>query len=254
MLVSLFLGTGACRFARSDAPEWIEAHGRGQLVAIAADFEGAIAVGGNRRIYRYPGGYGQPWQERFQQDAALIAAADGVVAWTGLDGVVRISDNGGAPREIPASGAWQASALALGPRGALYVVSQARAVPVVGDRLGEAICDGAPVRTIAAGSPGVYLVRDDGTVTLQRDKECQPVEVPFQVTSLAAADADLAAIDQHGQSWRRIGPRWQRLPRPRVFRPDQFPTRTRVTQVALTSSVLWALTEGGLVFMLSDPT
>lgn len=253
-LVVAMMATGGCRIARPDAPEWIEAHGRGQVVAIAADVEGAIALGSNRRIYSYPGPYGQPWVERYPQEGIAVGAGGGVVAWTGVDGIVRVVPAGGNIREVPGSREWRATAVAVGPDGLLYVVSSNRAFAVGGDALADPICDGVSAVAVAAASSGVYVVRTDGTVTVRRAGQCLPVLVPFHVTSLAVAGDELAAIDEQSNVWRRHLNNWEKLPKAIAYRPDAFPSEAVLRQVAMTESVLWARSEGMQVFILSDPT
>lgn len=250
---------GGCRIASPDVPEWIEAHGRGQVIALTADAEGAYAIGTNHRIYVYPGPFMQPWQERFGQDANLIAAGGGTVAWLGGDGAVRVASANLAPRELAGSRDWRVSALAVGPDSNVYVVSSARAWRVMSDTLGEAICEGEPAVGIAPAAtpagPTVHVWRGDGTVVARgSDGRCVPVSVPFPVVSLAASGAQLAAVDRDGGVWRRRAGTWQRLPVPQVFRPDRFPYQTVIRNVAMSETVLWGRSQDNLAFILSDPT
>ena len=243
-----------CRIADPATPEWIEAHGRGQIIGIAADAEGAFAIGSNRRIYIYPGAYMQPWQERFNQDALSIAAGGGVVAWAAPDGAVRVAASNLPVREIAGSRDWRASALGVGPDGALFVVSGGRAWAVQSDTLSEPVCDGGTAAGVAPAGPATYVWRTDGTVVARSNGQCQPVAVPFAVTSLAVNGEQLAAVDRQGTVWRRRAGNWQALPRPRVYRPDQFPYDTTIRAVAMSRTVLWGRSDDGLAFILSDPT
>lgn len=258
-LVVTLLATAACwaagcRIADPTVPEWVEAHGRGQIIALSADAEGAIAVGSNRRIYIYPGPFMQPWQERFNQEAVAIAAGGGVVAWVAPDGAVRLALPNLPVRELPGSREWHASALGVGPDGNLFVVTAGRVWAVAADALGEPLCDGAVAMGVAPAGASVYVWRADGTVVARVAGQCQPVSVPFPVANLAASGAELAAVDRQGQVWRRRAGSWQALPRPRIYRPDQFPYEPAIRAVAMTPMVLWGRTDDGLALILSDPT
>jgi hypothetical protein len=96
--------------------------------------------------------------------------------------------------------------------------------------------------------------RADGAVFARANGQCQPVAVPFPVTSLAANGDQVAVVDRQGTVWRRRAGNWQSLPRPRVYRPDQFPTDTTIRGVAMSRTVLWGRSDDGLAFLLSDPT
>jgi len=259
-VVVAFLATAACwalpgcRIADPTVPEWVEAHGRGQIIALSADAEGAIAVGSNRRIYIYPGPFMQPWQERFNQEAIAIAAGGGVVAWVAPDGPVRVALPNLPVRELPGSREWHATALGVGADGGLFVVAAGRAWGVVADTLSEPLCDGGVAAGVAPDGASVYVWRVDGSVVARTAGQCQPVSVPFPVANLAASGGQLAVVDRRGQVWRRHAGTWQALPRPRIYRPDQFPYEPAIQTVSMTPTVLWGRTDDGLALILSDPT
>lgn len=249
--------SAGCRIADPTVPEWIEAHGRGQILAISADAEGAFAVGTNRRIYIYPGAFMQPWQERFSQEAVAIAAGGGAVLWIAPDGPLRTGRTNLPVRELPGSRDWHASSVGVGPDGSLYAVANGQAWGIVSDTLSDPICDPGNAVGVAAAGRTTYVWRADGTVVARSGgpgSPCAPVAVPFPVTSVAASGEQVAAVDRQGTVWRRRGGNWQALPRARVYRPDQLPYDTVIRSIAMSPTVLWGRSDEGLAFILSDPT
>lgn len=148
----------SCRF-EPEATQWVETHGEWQFQSLAAWPEGAWASGLDDRVFRYPGGWGEPWNRPLPVTGKLVAGSPKAAFVLGSDSVLRrVQDNN--VFAFPNSADWHISAMAAGEDGSLFVVSGGR-VRKVAETLETAGCD-EEVIAVAVGREAVFFVAKTG--------------------------------------------------------------------------------------------
>ncbi|HSZ83727.1 MAG TPA: hypothetical protein VLA14_15685, partial [Polyangia bacterium] len=78
----------ACRF-QPNHPSWIEAQGQAQGARVGAWSGGALTIGTDRRLWRYPGEWSRPWlPEGPQQELRALAGSPTSIYGVLADGQV----------------------------------------------------------------------------------------------------------------------------------------------------------------------
>jgi hypothetical protein len=258
-VAALGLGAG-CSIADPQRPGWLEVHGHPSADWIAATPGWVLGLGaGKTKLFKYPGGWDNPWEQYMVVDARQMAA-DQATIWTlNADGaVLRWSGPHGSPAPLTNGGG--INRFAVSAAGEVHVLAQDHPQRLVDGRLVDTPCAARAARALAVGSAGTYLVTVEGKLALEsKAGSCDDLAAPFQATDIAAVDLvgghfTVAAVDNHNDAWlRRSDGGWEQLPRPISYRPGYRPRSKPVEQLALSAFALWARTVDGSVFLFTDP-
>lgn len=246
--------SASCRFLPNE-PYWIEPHGTAQGVGVTAWPSGALAIGTDRHLYRYPGAWSRPWLPHGPTQNLRAIAASRVAVYAILDDgqVARFADNTWTP--LAGSASWGASGLAATEDDRLFVLVGGRARLVEGVDLKEGPCGSLVGTSISAvGSDDLYVLDAAGNLHQGRSGRCDRVDAPVPLQRVAATKDRLVAVGKDGSVWRRRDGAWKVLPEPRKFRPGRRPYTTRARDVAVSPHSTWIMDDEGHVFLLSAET
>jgi hypothetical protein len=229
---------------------WVEAHGEGTVRHIAASPGGVLGVGTSSRVHRSPGEWGNSWPERVEGPAVLVGASPAATYWTDAAGELFRQKEGQRPKSVASSGSWDVTALGVNERDEPFVIAARRARKVVGGRLADVACS-MPCVALSAAGDRLYVVTEGGELFVAAGGECRPVDAPAGVKHVAAFGERLAIVDRAGVAHVYAEGAWTRLPAPRFFRAGSPPRTAALAEVAMSEFALWAMDDGGRVYLLA---
>jgi hypothetical protein len=246
----LACAVSGCRID-SAGPAWLETHGGAVVSAIAASPRGVIGAG-TARVYYYPGVFGQPWAELLSLSAQKVAASPSASYALDSHGYVWRASVGAGPVRWDSSNEWRVTALAADEQDRLFVIADGVPKRARNQRLSGVPCAERSV-AVAASERGLFVISESGVLMMAAgDSPCAPLATPGKVTSVAAFGTRLAIVVNQ-VAYRRVGERWEALPKPRRFR-DSGVTTEDVKDVAQSKDNLWVRDDDGFVYILSDST
>jgi hypothetical protein len=230
-------------------PYWIEAHGQGLALDIAASHSGVFAIGGSQTLYSYPGPWAQPWAP--QAGKSLLALASNgsqLLAVTTGGGLQWLNPRSGA---VAGTAELQLSRAALSAERGPFVLAGHTVSRFHDGKLESTPCSTLAAEDLAAAdwvwvvSQGA-LYRDD-----EHGCERQPATPPA-VSSVAAWADRVAVVTADGRGWQRVAGRWRELPVPEKRRVDAITRPMSIRRLALGETTTYALDSEGAVFLLSE--
>jgi hypothetical protein len=237
---------------RGTGPRWIETHGHGQVQRVAGGPLGLLAIGTNGVIYNYPefGSTWHDWSGRVHP-RAIAGSGQGLI-YSDQEGHVGKGNHGhvGNP-EWTLSAA--VTALAANEDGReLYAVSDGHVSRLLPSGPVPGPCGEVRALSIAVAQ-GQLWVSDGQRLYQGSESACPPAPgAPPKITRLSGLGKRLFAADEGGDVYRLKGQAWEQLPRPKKFRPDQFPKLHPVQDVAVTGTAAWVVDDEANVFVLSE--
>ena len=243
--------SAGCRI-RSKDPYWIETHGRALGPRVAGWAEGALLLGGDQRLWGYPGPWSNPWVPKNQSKALRAIAASNHVAYALLsDGQVARLTGGWSPYENSAS--WGASEIGVTEDDHLFVIAGGKLRLFDHGELKVLGCDAVNAAS-AAGTHGeeAFLLDLNGALYLSREGRCDPIAAPVRLQRIAARPNRLMAVAIDGSVWRRRDGKWARLAAPFKYRAGKEPALATPQDVGVSSYSTWLADTEGSVFILSD--
>jgi hypothetical protein len=214
---------------------------------------GLLGIGTNGTIYSYPE-FGSVWHEwNGHLHPRVIAGARRGLVYADQEGRVGFA-NGGHVSSPQWSLGSSVTALATDEDGnALYAVADGHVSRLLESGTAPGPCGDRRAVSIAIAR-GQLWVSDGQHVYLGSDTACQAAPgAPPNIVRLAGLGSRIFAVDQEGDVFRsKPATGWERLPRPRKFRPDQMPRLHPATDVAVTGTAAWVVDDEQTVFVLSE--
>ncbi|HEY0711695.1 MAG TPA: hypothetical protein VGF45_03415 [Polyangia bacterium] len=246
-----------CSIAPGNQPQWLEGHGFIENTSwIAASVDGVHALK-DGRVFRYPGGWDNPWEQAFDANGRMFAVDETARWFLSDDGV--LSKKTGDRTEVMTSGGG-VSRFVLATNGeAIVISSKSHARFLRNGGFVDTACGDRPATAVALDNGGVVILDPQGKLWTASGEACRELAAPFAASDVSGTDIDgghfrLAAIDRDGSPWLlREEARWEQLPKPIVYRPGRWPRRVGVAQIVVRPLAVYARSHEGQVFVFSDP-
>jgi hypothetical protein len=248
----LLVAGAACRF-QPNHPSWIEAQGQAQGARVGAWSGGALTIGTDRRLWRYPGEWSRPWlPEGPQQELRALAGSQTAIYGVLADGQVA-RYQGGAWAPYAGSIGWGASEVSASEDDVLLVIVSGHVRRVDGLELRDTVCPAIGAAAIASVGPERAFVLDgEGALFDGAPGRCDRVDAPVRLVRIAANGRRLVAVGADGTVWRRRDGAWAALPPIEKYRPARAPFEPRARDVAVSVNSTWLMDDEGAIFVLSD--
>lgn len=215
---------------------------------------GLLAIGTNGLVYNYPE-FGSVWHEwNGRLHPRVVTGSRQGLVYADQEGHVGKGNHGhtGNPEwSLNAT----VTALATDADGReLYAVVDGRVSHLLPSGAVPGPCPELRVVSIALALDLLWV--SDGQRLYQgNDSGCTPAApgAPSNITRMSGLGKRLFAVSAAGDVFRlQQGSAWEQLPRPKKFRPDQFPKLHPVQDVAVTGTAAWAVDDEANVFVFSE--
>jgi hypothetical protein len=248
----LLVAGAACRF-QPNHPSWIEAQGQAQGVRVGAWSGGALTIGTDRRLWRYPGEWSRPWlPEGPQQELRALAGSPTSIYGVLADGQVA-RYQGGTWTPYAGSIGWGASAVSASEDDVLLVIVSGHVRRVDGLDLRDTVCPAIAAADVASvGLERAFVLDGEGALFDGGAGRCDRVDAPMRLVRIAANGRRLVGVGVDGTVWRRRDGAWAALPPIEKYRPARAAFEPRARDVAVSVNSTWLMDEEGAIFVLSD--
>ncbi|HEX4403315.1 MAG TPA: hypothetical protein VH560_00700, partial [Polyangia bacterium] len=198
VFVAALVTGAACRF-QPNHPSWIEAQGQARGVRVGAWARGALTIGTDRHLWRYPGEWSRPWlPEGPPQELRALAGSPTAVYGVLADGqVARYQDGAWAP--YAGSIGWGASDVSASEDGVVLVVVSGHVRRVDGLELRDTVCPALAAAGVASlGLERAFVLDGDGALYDGGPGRCDHVDAPVRLVRIAANGRRLVAVGADG--------------------------------------------------------